>query len=263
MMVALCFMHMKRTVIAVAGLAICGLAAPALAQKAVPVTSEPHHHLVYTGKNIRVFRVEVPAHSATLIHEHVTDYFWIAVGASEFVNAAVGKPEAPVNAADGSVHFTRGGFSHLARVDGPVPFRNVTVEMLETQTNPRNLCEAVIADQPTDCDAATKRARALFIAVGVRPAFETDQERVTVLTLEPNEQIEIAKRKHSPILIAVDDVPGVVHTTCPVADQPKGFTMQSRSGNTYRVTGSAQCTIHNPNKVPVRFLAVEFIPAAK
>jgi hypothetical protein len=255
---------MKRTDIAVFGLVMCGLAAPALAQKAVPVTSEPHHHLVYTGDKIRVFRVEVPAHSATLIHEHVTDYFWIAVGASQFVNAAVGKPEAPVNAADGSVHFTRGGFSHLARVDGAVPFRNVTVEMPLTQTNPRNLCEAVIADQPTDCDAATKRAMALYIGAGVRPAFETDQERVTVITLLPNEQIELAKRKRSPILIAVDDVSGgVIHTTCPVADQPKGFTMQARSGNTYRVMGSSQCTIHNPNKVPVRFLGVEFIPAPK
>ncbi len=254
---------MKRIDIAVFGLVMCGLAAPALAQKGVPVTSEPHHHLVYTGDKIRVFRVEVPAHSATLIHEHVTDYFWIGVGASEFVNASVGKPEALVTAADGSVHYTRGGFSHLARVDGAVPFRNVTVEMPETQTNARNLCEVVIADQPADCDAATKRARELFIGVGVRPAFETDQERVTVLTLLPNEQIELAKRKRSPVLIAVDDVAGVVHTTCPVADQPKGFTMQSRSGNTYRVMGSAQCTIHNPNKVAVRFLAVEFSPTAR
>jgi hypothetical protein len=254
---------MKHTVIAAFGLAMCGLATPAFAQKGVPVATEPHHHLVYTGDNIRVFRVEVPAHGSTLIHEHVPDYFWISVGPSEFVNASVGKPEVLVNAADGSVHFTRGGFSHLARVDGPVPFRNVTVEMPETQTNPRNLCDAVLPDQPTDCDAATKRAAAQFIGAGVHPAFETDQERVTLLTLAPNAQIELARRKHSPILIAVDDVSGGVRTTCPVVDQPKGFTMQSRSGNTYRVAGSSRCTIRNPNRVPVRFLAVEFTPAPK
>jgi hypothetical protein len=254
---------MTRTAIAVFGLVTCCLAAPALAQKGVPVASEPHHHLVFTGDKLRVFRVEVPAHSATLVHEHIPDYFWIAVGASEFVNASVGKPEVPVVAADGSVHFTRGGFSHLARVDGPVPFRNVTVEMPETQTNPRNLCEIVLADQPADCDAATQRAAALYIGAGVRPEFETDQERVTLLTIAPNGQIELAKRRHSPTLIAVDDVPGGVRTTCPVLDEPKGFALQSRSGNTYPFRGSARCTIHNPNKVPVRFLAVDFTPAAK
>src|ERR1019366_1751646 len=129
---------------------VCGPAA-ALAQKAVPLTSEPHHHLVYTDERLRVFRVEVPAHSSTLIHEHAVDYFWIAVGPSEFVNAAVGKDEVKVVAQDGSVHFTRGGFAHLARIEGAQPFHNVSVELLAAQTNPRNLCEPVLPDQPPEC----------------------------------------------------------------------------------------------------------------
>ena len=258
---ALLFCHMK---FAAALLVLsCGLTAAASAQKAVPVTGEPHHHLVYTGDRIRVFRVEVPAHSATLIHEHLVDYFWIAVGASEYVNAAVGKPEAAVSAGDGSVHFTRGGFAHLARIDGARPFRNVTLELPQAQTNPRNLCEAVIADQPVDCAPAMKRASDLFSGGLVRPEFETDQVRVTLLTLAPNEAIDLAKHKRAPMLVAVDDATGDVHITCPVADQPKGFAMQARSGNTYRLTGTAKCSMHNATKSTVRFLAIEFAPAAK
>ncbi len=253
---------MNRTVTALICLS-CAIAAPALAQKSVPVTGEPHHHLVYTADRLRVFRVEVPAHSSTLIHEHAVDYFWIAVGASEFVNAAVGKPEAPVVAADGSVHFTRGGFSHLARVDGLRPFRNVTLELPLAQTNPRNLCEAVIADQPLDCAAATQRASALFSGARARPAFETEQTRVTLLTIAPNEELDLARHARAPMLVAVDDAPGDVHITCPVADQPKGFAMQSRSGNSYRLTGNSACSIHNATASTVRFLAVEFLPPPK
>jgi hypothetical protein len=233
--------------------------APALAQKSVPVAREPHHHQVFSYEKLRVFRVEVPAHSATLIHEHAVDYFWIAVGASEFVNAAVGKPEAPVVAADGSVHFTRGGFSHLARVDGSRPFRNVTLELPHAQTNPRNLCEAVIADQPLDCTAATQRAAALFSGAAVRPEFETDQVRVTLLTIAPNEELDLARHSRGPFLVAVDDVPGDVHTTCSVEEQPTGSVMKSRSGNTYPLTGNAACSVHNAAASTVRFLAVEFL----
>lgn len=241
----------------------CGLAAAASAQKAVPIAEEPHHHLVFTGDRIRVFRVDVPAHSATLIHEHVVDYFWIAVGASQFVNAAVGKPEAAVSAADGSVHYTKGGFAHLARVDGATPFRNVTLELPKAQTNVRNLCEAAVADQPLDCAPAMTRAAGLFSGGIVKPEFETDQVRVTLLTLASNEEIDLARHKRAPMLVAVDDAPGDVHITCPVVDQPKGFAMQARSGNTYRLAGTANCSIHNATKSTVRFLAIEFAPAAK
>jgi hypothetical protein len=253
---------MKRTAIALLGL-LCGLAATALAQKPVPITSEPHHHLVYSGDRLRVFRVEVPAHSATLIHEHTVDYLWIAVGPSEFVNASVDKPEANVVALDGSVHFTRGRFAHLARVDGATPFRNVTIELPDTQTNPRNLCEAVLADQPLDCDAATMRAAKLFSGADVRPEFETDQVRVTLITLTPRAKLELARHAHAPIFVAVDDAPGSLPITCPVVDQPKGFGLLSRSGNTYRLSGTARCTMHNETKSTVRFLALEFAPPAR
>ena len=252
---------MKRTAIALLGLS-CGLTAAAHAQKAVPVVDEPHHHLVFTGNNLRVFRVVVPAHSATLIHEHAVDYFWIAVGASQFVNAAVGKDETPVTAPDGSVHFTRGGFAHLARVDGDQPFRNVTIELTQPQTNPRNLCAAVIPDQPVDCASAMPRATALFSGAAVQPEFETDQVRVTLITMPPRATLELARHRQAPLLVAVDDVPGSLPITCPIIDDPKGYELQARSGNTYPLKGTGKCTVHNDAHATVRFLAIEF-PAAK
>lgn len=253
---------MKRATISLLCLS-CGIAAAALAQNAVPLTNEPHHHLVYTGERLRVFRVEVPAHSSTLIHEHPVDYFWIAVGSSEYVNAAVGKDEARVAAKDGSVHFTRGGFAHSARIDGAQPFHNVTIELPEPQTNPRNLCEPVLPDQPLDCAAAMTRAAALFSGADVRPEFETDQLRVTLITIAPGARLELARHVHAPVLVAVDDAAGGLPVTCPVVDQTKGIPLQSRSANTYRLTGTARCTVHNGTRATVRFLAMEFAPAKR
>ena len=253
---------MKRSTIALLCLS-CGLAVRALAQKPVPLTSEPHHHLVYTGERLRVFRVEVPAHGSTLIHEHAVDYFWIAVGPSDFANAVVGKDEAKVVAQDGSVHFTRGGFAHLARIEGDLPFHNVSIELPQAQTNPRNLCEPVLPEQPLDCATAMTRAATLFSGADVRPEFETDQVRVTLLTLAARARLELARHTHAPLLVAVDDAAGAIKSTCPVVDVPKGLALQSRSGNTYRLTGSARCIVTNETRSTVRFLAIEFAPAKR
>ncbi len=248
---------MKLALVALVALS-CGLAAPTLAQKSVSITSEPHHHLVYKSDRLRVFRVEVPAHSATLIHEHVVDYFWIAVGASEFVNAAVGKPEAPVVAADGSIHYTKGGFSHLARVDGAVPFRNVTLELPLAQTHVRNLCEVVIAGEPTDCPAAMRTAAMTYTGGTAFPAFETDQVRVTRLTAGPDEAIEIAKSAKPPTIVVVDNIDGTVHMACGKTPDAPTVTLHAHSGDTFPGKSGEHCLLHNAGKSPVRFLAVEF-----
>jgi hypothetical protein len=248
---------MKHAVVSVLCLS-CALAAPALAQKSVPVTSEPHHHLVYTDARLRVFRVEVPAHGSTLVHEHAVDYFWIAVGPSEFVNAVTGRDEAKVVAQDGGVHFTRGGFAHMARVEGAQPFRNVTLELPQAQTNPRNLCEPVLADQPDACAAAMTRAAALFSGAEAKPEFETDQVRLTLITFAPGAKLALARRVNPVVLVAVDDAAGSLPVTCSVAGRPKDIPLQSRSGNTYPLTGRGPCSVQNATGSSVRLLAVEF-----
>jgi hypothetical protein len=242
---------------------VIAIATPARAQRAVPVANEPHHHLVYTDERLRVFRVDVPAHSATMLHEHAVDYAWIAVGSSEFVNAVRDAAEVKVVAQDGSVHFTRGGFAHLARVDGDRPFRNVTLELPHEQTAPRNLCEAVLADQPLDCAAAMSRSAALFTGAGVRPEFETDQVRVTLITMAPEARLALAKRGRPLVLVSVDDVAGSLPVTCALAGRPKRLPLQSRFGNSYRLTGRGPCSVQNATRSSVRFLAIEFTAAPR
>lgn len=256
---------MKITVVRamLASLALAATAAAQKAQEKVAITSEPHHHLVYTSERLRVFRVEVPAHGATLMHEHPVDYFWISVGPAELANAVEGKAVVRSSAADGSVHFTRGGFSHIARVEGATPFRNVTLELPLPQSHPRNLCETVLPDENTNCPVAMTRATAEFPGAAVRPEFETDQVHVTLLTIPPDATLQIVKMPDPPILVAVDPADGTVQMTCRTPTGAQVTALRAHSADTYPDAGRRQCSLHNSATTPMRFLAVEFTSAAR
>jgi quercetin dioxygenase-like cupin family protein len=114
---------------------------------------EPHHHLKIENEYVRVYYVEVPPHENTQLHQHDHDYLFVTLGDSDVINAVRDKPEVHLVLKDGETHFTRGGFAHVARNLSDKPFRNVTIELLKPQTEPRNQCERVIADLPVrDCN---------------------------------------------------------------------------------------------------------------
>ena len=116
----------------------------AQAPTAVPIPNEPHHHLVLENDYVRVFRVSVPAHQATLLHQHDGPYVYVALGPANVINAIQDKPEVHLVMADGQVGYSRGGFAHIARNESDTPFDNVTIELLRPQGEPKNLCEQVL-----------------------------------------------------------------------------------------------------------------------
>src|SRR6266404_6431748 len=111
---------------------------------AVPIPKEPHHHLVLENDYVRVFRVSVPAHGATLLHQHDVPYLYISLGPADVINAVQGRPEAHLVMADGQLGYSPGHFAHIARTDAGSTFDNVTIELLHPQGEPRNLCEKIV-----------------------------------------------------------------------------------------------------------------------
>src|ERR1700740_1682119 len=79
----------------------------------VEITAEPHHHLVLANDQVRVFNVEVPVGSATLMHWHHHDYIYVTLGAVEFSNEVEGKPPVILKLQDGETRFSPGPFAHL------------------------------------------------------------------------------------------------------------------------------------------------------
>jgi hypothetical protein len=214
---------------------------------AVLAQREPHHHLAYQDSTIRVLRVRVPAHDTTLLHEHGPDYFWIALGPSTLVNAKPGVPDATVTSADLAFHYSVGKFAHVARNPGDGPFDNITVELLEPQTNVRNLCEPAVADKPLDCPSAGKSA-AFFSGATEHPALTSAETRVSLVTIAPGGTLRPTARAQRARVIALD-----------TADAGRGLVIDGSAkwtGGTFRAPPAGSWAIRNESRVPMRVIAV-------
>jgi len=99
----------------------------------VEITAEPHHRLVLSNDQVRVFNVEIAPKEATLMHRQGHDYVYVALGASEVVNTVAGKDPVTVKLQDGETNFLAGGFAHAARNISSQPFREVVVEFLQDE----------------------------------------------------------------------------------------------------------------------------------
>src|SRR5260370_2713733 len=96
----------------------------AQAPVAVPIPKEPHHHLVLENSYVRVFRVSIPAHDATLLHQHDVPYIYVSLGPADVVNAVQGKPETRIVMADGQSSYSLDRFSHLALIHSGISSTN-------------------------------------------------------------------------------------------------------------------------------------------
>ncbi len=151
---------------------------------AVPLTGEPHHHLVLENDYVRVFRVSVPAHDATLLHQHDVPYLYVSLGPADVVNAVQGRPEARIVMADGQVGYSSGHFAHIARTDAGSTFDNVTIELLKPQGKPRNTCAEIVpggSEYHCDSPAARKSRSVDFV-----PQFQTDEMEASLTRVDGN-----------------------------------------------------------------------------
>jgi len=99
----------------------------------VEITAEPSHHLALENKYVRVFKVEVAPHAATLMHRHRHDYIYVTLGAAHVENDAAGKAPVTITLQDGETRFLPGGFAHIAKNLSDQPFRNITIELLQDE----------------------------------------------------------------------------------------------------------------------------------
>lgn len=99
--------------------------------EAVPITSEPAHHLVFQNEFTRVFFVEVPIGKQTLLHEHKNNYVFVTIGDSDVENMPQGKEPVHLELKDGDVRFVNAPLIHVAKNLANSPFKNVTIEILK------------------------------------------------------------------------------------------------------------------------------------
>src|SRR6266849_1462891 len=130
----------------------------AQAPAAVPISKEPHHHLVLENDYVRVFRVSLPARDGTLLHQHDVPYVYVSLGPADVINAVQGKPEARIIMADGQLGYSPGHFAHIARNESDMDFNNVTIELLKPQGEVHNLCEKIVEGELGECHPFQNRS---------------------------------------------------------------------------------------------------------
>ncbi|MGZ4833284.1 MAG: hypothetical protein ACXVZQ_10175 [Terriglobales bacterium] len=101
------------------------------ADSAVPISQEPHHHLLLENEYTRVYDVSLPAHQSTLLHRHDNDYLAVIIQPAEVQNEVVGRPVNTGHAGKGEVRFALAPLTHRLIDTGDTLFRNITIEVLK------------------------------------------------------------------------------------------------------------------------------------
>jgi hypothetical protein len=230
----------------------------AQAPVAVPIPKEPHHHLVLENSYVRVFRVSVPAHESTLLHQHDLPYVYVSLGPADVINAVQGKPEAHLVMADGQLGYSPGHFAHIARNESNAPFNNVTIELLHPQGGPRNLCEKVVDGPVLKCPTENKNwpadsplRRLAKVGMIPRRMFETDE--IEVSSYSPSLAGTYNQDSRSSRLLLAEDGPRV-H----VAVEEEGEHSLESGESVWIETGKDWKIILPKQDKPTRFLLIRF-----
>jgi len=224
-------------------LLLAALALTAQNTSEVELTAEPHHHLVLENAYVRVFKVEVPPHDATLMHSHHHDYIFVTLGASEVGNDVKGKPPVTLKLQDGETRFVPGNFAHIARNLADTPFRNVTIELLQD--------EAAHKTPPPKWD----EERGLHILTGGTQdiIFVQDGVRVSETDLQPGAMLPSHHHLGPHLLVAITDleIRSDVEGQGPM---PGHF----KSGDVKWLPGGYTHSLTNVGKQEAKFVTLEF-----
>jgi quercetin dioxygenase-like cupin family protein len=227
----------------------CLIATLLTAQAAAPeveITAEPHHHLTFENKSVRVFNVDVPPHADTLMHWHRHDYIYVTLGAAELVNAVKDKPPVTVKLQDGDTRFSPATFAHIARNLSDHPFRNVTIEILEDATL-RN------ATSPWDPAKNEDRGLVTFSGGTEQILFVKDAIRVSEIELQPGATMPKHHHTGPHLLVAVSDL-DIRSDVEGMGPMPGHF----KSGDSKWLPGNYSHTVTNTGKQAAKFVTLEF-----
>jgi len=207
----------------------------------VEITAEPHHHLLFANDQVRVFNVDVPPYSDTLMHWHRHDYIYVMLGSSQVVNQVKDKPPVTLTLQDGQAGFTPGSFAHVVR-NQDQPFRNVTIELLQDET----LRHAASSwDETRGLDVLPGGTKEIL--------FVKDGVRVSEFELQPGGVVPEHHHTGPHLVVALTDY----ELRSEIAG--KGPVVASmKAGESKWVPGGFTHTLTNSGHHDAKFVAVEF-----
>lgn len=210
--------------------------------------TEPHHHLVLHNSHVNVYSVEVQPHDSVRLHKHEVEGIGIVLSDSEITVRAPGKPDSHQKVPNGQLRFQSAGYIHSTSIDGDLPYRNVTVELLTTQGAPQNLCATLIAGQPTHCPASP--VMPTRDGYTEQPQFQTDQTEITLISIPRGQSATLDAPALPQLLVFLDEGEGVTEN---------GSGKPLRVGDfIWRDASSAEQVFRNASPREMRVVAFTF-----
>ncbi len=214
----------------------------------VELNAEPHHHLTLENPYVRVYKVEVPPHTDTLMHWHRHDYFSVNLGPAEVVNAVKDKPPVTIKLEDGETHFSPAAFAHIARNPTDQYFRNLTIEIVNDETLRHSTFH-------WDED----RALETFPGGTQQILFVKDGIRASEFELQPGAVVPMYHHKGPHLLVAVSDLDLRSDVRSDAPGGPQGpMPGHFKSGDAKWLPGNYSHTITNTGPKPAKFVTLEF-----
>jgi quercetin dioxygenase-like cupin family protein len=207
---------------------------------AVPLSQEPHHHLVLENEYTRVYDVTVPAHQATLLHRHDNDYLGVILEPAETQNAVLGRPITTGHTGKGEVRFVVAPLSHRVTDTGETPFRNITIEILKKNSG-------------TPTGAAP--ARGLDIGHGglIDTVVDNSQVRVQEVQIAAGGMLHKHTHRFPLLVVAVTDLD--LHNM--PQGKPEAMVHQA-AGEVQWIAAGSTHEMMNAGKQQAHFIEVEF-----
>jgi hypothetical protein len=215
-------------------------------QSVIPLKLEPHHHLILHNDLVNVYSVRVEPTDSVLLHRHEYDAIGIMLSDAEITVRAPGKPDSHQKVLHGQLRLQQAGYVHSTAIDGAAAYRNVTVELLLPQQEGRNLCGSVISTQPLNCPSARPDSSAF----SEQPQFETNQTKISLIRLKPQQSATLDASVQSRLVVVLDDAAVVTGVNSPPA--------ALRSGDILWRDGNSPGIFENAGSKEVRLITFVF-----
>lgn len=230
----------RMNVVAILGVLVClspcllGQSGPAAA---VEITNEPHHVLEFRNDRVRVFRLKLGPHEATLTHRHRGFYAYLSLSSAMIGNEVRGHPPAITPLDPGEVHTSKGGFNLAERNESSEPADLMVIEPL--QLDSRGFSTSM---------GGFRYHNAAFAAL-----FETSTLRGYAMTIAAGGQTERHTENYDRLLVAVSDLKLREEATGQAAAE-----LAMKAGDVQWVPRGATHAVTNVGTGPATFITLEF-----
>ncbi len=214
----------------------------------VEITADPLHRLIFTNDQVRVFDVNIPPKSQTLMHWHHHDYIYVTIGDATVITTVKDKAPVTLNVRDGDPTFVPGNFEHITRDAGAQPFRNITIEILQDEKLRHSSVKWDEERALKILDGGTQEI--LWVKDGIR---------VSEFELQPHAAIPSRAQSRPLLLVAVSDLD--LFTTDPRTHgghEPMPTPSHFSSGNVTWLAHGFGRPIVNAGTHNAKFVTLEF-----